>query len=128
MKVIFYSLGNFVFDDQYMRVFAEAKEGVVLKLDVGKKGFSWEYLPIIIDGNHKQIFKGTAPSSFFCIGNEEEYLDKLPNLVQTFLRNERRNLAYQVKRTDIPFLKKCRIVMSHTKRYFKEKKKLWKYR
>lgn len=126
-KIIFYSLGNFVFDDRYMRVFAEAREGVVLRLDVDENGFTWEYLPIVIDGDQKRIYAGTDSPAFFCIKNETEYSDKLPDLARTFLRNERRNLAYQAKRTDISLSAKCRIVMSHTKRYRKEKKRLRKY-
>ena len=125
-KAIFYSLGNFVFDNSYMRAFPETREGVLLKLDIKKDDFSWKYLPIIINGDSKTIKKGSCPCSFFCIAGDNDYYNRLPDVISDFLKKEKINLKFQMNRS-IPIRVKCRIALSHIKRYLKEKKKLKKY-
>lgn len=126
-KAIFYSLGNFVFDDNYMRFFPEAKEGVLLKLDIDENNFSWDYLPIFIDGDKKLVLKGSVSPSFFCIKDQQEYEKQLPSLIDKFFQIERKNIHFQIVRKDIPFKAKARIVLSHIRRYFIKQKKLKKY-
>ncbi|MBE6998936.1 MAG: CapA family protein, partial [Ruminococcaceae bacterium] len=122
-KIIFYSLGNFLFDDNYMRVFAESKEGILLKLDLQEDDCSWEYMPIYIDGDAAQIRKTESPTAFNCIADDADYLTKVRIAMKDYLVKERKNLKFQAQRKDIKLKGKCRIILSHIKRYLKLLKK-----
>lgn len=126
-KMIFYSLGNFVFDDDYMRVFSESKEGVLLKLDFQENDFSWQYMPIYIDGDSAQIKKTHSPAAFNRIEGDADYEVKVRVAMKDYLIKERINLKYQVNRTDIKVAAKCRIILSHIKRYIILLKKVIPY-
>lgn len=116
-KIIFYSLGNFVFDNNYMREFVEAKDGILIKLDLQPEGYSWEYMPIFIDGDELKIKKTECPKAFNCIENETDYKNKVQIAITDFLAKERKNLKFQFKRKDIKTKAKARIILSHIKRY-----------
>lgn len=122
-KIIFYSLGNFVFDDDYMRTFPEAKDGVLVKLDLSDDGYSWDFLPIYIDGNAHQIQEAKKPHAFNCIAGEADYIEKAKAAMRDFLHKEIVNLKYQYKRKDIKTKAKLRIIASHIKRFILLKKK-----
>lgn len=126
-KIVFYSIGNFLFDDNYMRVFAEAKEGVLLKLDLRENGYTWDYMPIFIDGDALKIRKTECSAAFNCIADESDYKSKVQVAAKDFLVKERKNLNYQYKRRDIKTKAKCRIILSHIKRYIILKKKIKNY-
>lgn len=122
-KIIFYSLGNFVFDDDYMRTFPEAKEGVLVKLDLLSNGYSWEFIPIYIDGDVSRIREMKESQAFNCIVDEADYIKKAKDALQDFLHKEKVNLKYQCKRKDIKLKAKFRIIVSHIKRFILLKKK-----
>lgn len=117
-KIIFYSIGNFVFDDEYMRTQQEAKIGILLKIDFQDDGYLWTHLPICIDGDSHKISETEKPAIFRDI-QEAEYIQSVPSLIKEFKRKERINLRYCLKRTDIGSKAKIRIIASHLKRYFK---------
>lgn len=48
-KVVFYSLGNFIFDTDYQRSQKNTEKGVLIKIDFDKEGFKWKNLCIKID-------------------------------------------------------------------------------
>ena len=50
-KIIFYSLGNFVFDTDYQRRQKYTDTGMLIKLHFTEKDYYWEYLPIKINRN-----------------------------------------------------------------------------
>ena len=58
-KMIFYSLGNFVFDTNYQRVQDDADNGMLLRLSFGKNGFTYEALPTHIDRENKRVSVGS---------------------------------------------------------------------
>ena len=123
-KMIFYSLGNFVFDDNYMRVFPESKNGVLLKLDLQQTGYTWEYMPFVIDGTVPEIKKSEPHAAFNEILDEADYVAKTKTAMRDFLVKERMNLKYQRTRKDIKLKARVRIILSHIKRYIKLQKKV----
>jgi len=116
-KMIFYSLGNFIFDDEYMRIQPESKNGILLTLDFTNDEFLWNFMPIYIDGDNKRVIHSEAPAIFREIG-EAEYKSLLPSLKKTFKKRERKNLAFCLKRK-IKFHARLRITISHLLRYLK---------
>lgn len=58
-KMIFYSLGNFVFDTDYQRVQDDTDNGMLLRLSFDKNGFSYETLPTHIDRENKKVSVGS---------------------------------------------------------------------
>lgn len=58
-KMIFYSLGNFVFDTDYQRVQDDTDNGMLLRLSFDKNGFSYEALPTHIDRENKKVSVGS---------------------------------------------------------------------
>lgn len=58
-KMIFYSLGNFVFDTNYQRVQDDTDNGMLLRLSFGKNGFTYEALPTHIDRENKRVSVGS---------------------------------------------------------------------
>lgn len=58
-KVIFYSLGNFIFDTPYQRMQADTDKGIIIKINFYKDRFDFESLPTVIDReNHKIKVRG----------------------------------------------------------------------
>ncbi len=58
-KMIFYSLGNFVFDTSYQRVQDDTDNGMLLRLSFDKNGFTYETLPTHIDRENKKVSVGS---------------------------------------------------------------------
>ena len=71
-KVIFYSLGNFVFDTDYQRSQYHTEDGLFVKLRFSEEGFRFEPFPIRIDRAAEQIVKGELPLIFRDV-NASEY-------------------------------------------------------
>lgn len=122
-KAIFYSLGNFVFDDDYMRTFPEAKEGILVRLDLQSDSYSWDFMPVYIDGDIPLIRETKNPPAFNCITDESDYIEKAKKAMRDFINKEKVNLKYQYNRKDIKWKAKLRIIMSHIKRYIVLKRK-----
>lgn len=57
-KMIFYSLGNFMFDTDYQRVQQDTDNGMLLRLSFDKNGFNYETLPVHIDRENKKVTVG----------------------------------------------------------------------
>lgn len=70
-KLIFYSLGNFVFGTAYQRTFAHTETGVLLAIDFGRDGTSWECLPVHIDCDRGVVERGKLPQVFTEIGEND---------------------------------------------------------
>ena len=71
-KIIFYSLGNFVFDTDYQRAQFNTEKGIFVKLNFTKTSFDFEAFGIRIDRNTERIVKGELPLIFEDV-NEHEY-------------------------------------------------------
>ena len=71
-KVIFYSLGNFVFDTDYQRVYAHSDVGVLLGVNFYQDSFTWDTLPIRVNRERQTIEPSTCPA-IFCGIDERNY-------------------------------------------------------
>ncbi len=63
-KIVFYSLGNFIFDTNYQRIQSYTDRGMLIKLNFKENEFSWDYLPTKIDRENHKICEGRAPLIF----------------------------------------------------------------
>ena len=63
-KMIFYSLGNFIFDTDFQRVQKYTEYGMLIKLTFAQDGYTWDSLPIYIDRNTNTISQGLRPAIF----------------------------------------------------------------
>lgn len=70
-KIIFYSLGNFIFDTDYQRNQKHTDIGVLIQFHFSEKQFYWEYMPIKIDRTNKKIIKTERPVVFTNIEKEQ---------------------------------------------------------
>ena len=70
-KMIFYSLGNFIFDTDYQRIQNYSDIGMLLKLNFTEDSWTWESQPIRIDREENRIVAGEKPVIFTEIGNVE---------------------------------------------------------
>lgn len=92
-KVIFYSLGNFVFDTDYQRSQFHTQTGLFVKLHFDKDAFSFEPYGIMIDRKSEKILPGQLPAIFTDV-QEEEYERLIPLATKMFLENTKRQLKF----------------------------------
>lgn len=92
-KVIFYSLGNFVFDTDYQRSQFNTEYGLFIKLQFTEDAFSFEPYGIMIDREKDHVIKHEL-SPIFTDVQEDEY-EKLKALAaKMFIENTKRQLRY----------------------------------
>lgn len=82
-KMIFYSLGNFIFDTENQRDFAHTDNGVLLGIDFRKEGFVFDSMPIHIDRKRQVVESGNTPVVFQEI-DETEYSKLWPLVAKIF--------------------------------------------
>lgn len=70
-KIIFYSLGNFVFDTDYQRIQKYTDYGMLLKIKFNANDYSWEYLPVKNNREKMQLSKCEIPAIFKNINSFE---------------------------------------------------------
>lgn len=88
-KIIFYSLGNFIFDTNYQRIQNHTEFGMLLKLHLCEEGFAWENMPVYIDRETQTVKPGKCPD-IFCDITPKEY-NKLRSLaVKLFFINNKK--------------------------------------
>ena len=63
-KIIFYSLGNFIFDTDYQRLQKYTEYGVLLKLYFDKDKYRWDYKGLKIDRENVTVNAYKAPDIF----------------------------------------------------------------
>ena len=63
-KIIFYSLGNFVFDTDYQRLQKYTEYGVFVKFAFDKDSFTWDYQAMKINREDQTIVPCEAPAIF----------------------------------------------------------------
>ena len=85
-KIIFYSLGNFVFDTDYQRLQKYSEYGILLKLVFDNDKFSWEYLPTKVNRTIQRIEKCDAPI-IFCDLDKKNYRLLWPLAARKFCEN-----------------------------------------
>lgn len=92
-KVIFYSLGNFVFDTDYQRSQYNTEYGIIIKLRFDETGFSHEPFGIRINRETEKIEEYELPAIYTDVC-EAEY-NKLKSLAaKMFIENTKRQLRY----------------------------------
>lgn len=70
-KMIFYSLGNFVFDTDYQRKQKYSEYGVLVKLNFTEDSFTWEHLGTSVDRENNRITVSAPPAIFTNIDPRE---------------------------------------------------------
>ncbi len=92
-KMIFYSLGNFVFDTDYQRAQHNTDRGMLIRLNISEDMFEWEQFPIKIDREEQMICKADAPEIFTDI-QASEYKVLWPQAARGLIYSERKIKAY----------------------------------
>ena len=87
-KMIFYSLGNFIFDTDYQRVQQHTEYGMLLKLHMNEEGFTWESCGLKVDRENQSIVKDEGPAIFREV-DAKQYKLLWPLAVLDFVRNEK---------------------------------------
>jgi len=85
-KIIFYSLGNFIFDTDYQRLQKNTDIGILLKLILSENDYSFEYMPYKIDRVSGKVIKGERPAVFRNI-NAKEYRKLALPAINEFLKD-----------------------------------------
>lgn len=92
-KIIFYSLGNFIFDTDYQRSQYNTDKGLFIKLNFTEEAYTFEPFGIRIDRNAERVIKGDIPKIFTDV-NEDEYKKLIPLSSKMFIENTKRQLKY----------------------------------
>ena len=92
-KIIFYSLGNFIFDTDYQRSQFNTEYGIFVKLFFTEESFRWEPFGIKVDREKERIVKDELPKIFEDVtGEEYELLE--PLAAKMFIENTKKQLKY----------------------------------
>lgn len=86
-KIIFYSLGNFVFDTDYQRLQKYTDYGVFIKINFGKDSFTWDHRAMRIDRETQTIVPCKTPDIFTDIP-ESQYQLLWPLAMHSLHQNE----------------------------------------
>lgn len=92
-KVIFYSLGNFIFDTDYQRAQLHTELGMLMKLSLNENGFTWDSLPVRICRENHRVEVCDAPAIFTEIG-PADYQKLWPLAARDFLMTVRKMRRY----------------------------------
>ena len=92
-KVIFYSLGNFIFDTDYQRSQKNTEKGIFIKIDFTNESFDFEPYGILIDRKKQRICLSDLPDIFENV-NDAEYQKLIPLSAKMFLENTKRQQKY----------------------------------
>lgn len=86
-KMIFYSLGNFIFDTDYQRIQKYTDCGMLVKLDFTEDKVTFRSMACRVDRENNRIVPGSTPTIFTHIGPLQHYL--LSDLaIEDFIRND----------------------------------------
>ena len=92
-KIIFYSLGNFIFDTDYQRVHPYTDTGVLLKLIFSADRVEFEAVGTRIDRTSERIMLGELPDIFTDV-SADEYELLAPLAARAFMTAERKKMIY----------------------------------
>lgn len=92
-KIIFYSLGNFVFDTDYQRLQNHTEYGVFVKLAFGQDSFTWDHRSMKIDRATQTIIPCETPAIFTNVP-AKEYALLWPLAMHDLYENERVKFGY----------------------------------
>ena len=92
-KMIFYSLGNFIFDTDYQRAQYHTEDGVLLKLNLKEDGYTFEALGLRINREKEHIEAAPLPAIFTEVP-EKEYELLSPLAAKMFIAATKRQQIY----------------------------------
>ena len=92
-KIIFYSLGNFIFDTDYQRSQFNTELGLIVKLDFTETEFSYEPMGLRIVRGEERVVKDELPRIFVDVG-EEEYNLLAPLSAKMLIAATKRQMTY----------------------------------
>ncbi len=92
-KIIFYSLGNFIFDTDYQRSQFNTEFGVIVKLNFTENEFSYEPMGLRIVRGEEKIVKDKLPRIFVDV-QEEDYNLLSPLSAKMHIEATKRQMTY----------------------------------
>ncbi len=92
-KIIFYSLGNFIFDTDYQRSQFNTEFGLLVKLNFTKESFSFEPMGLEILRGEERIVKTELPRIFADV-QENDYNLLSPLSAKMHIEATKRQMAY----------------------------------
>ncbi len=92
-KIIFYSLGNFIFDTDYQRSQFNTELGLLVKLNFTETEFNFEPMGLKIVRGDEHIVKAELPPIFVDV-NEEEYNLLAPLSAKMLVSATKRQMTY----------------------------------
>lgn len=92
-KIIFYSLGNFIFDTDYQRSQFNTELGLLIKLNFTETGFSFEPMGLEILRGEERIVKAQLPRIFKDV-QEDEYNLLAPLSAKVLVAATKRQQTY----------------------------------
>ncbi len=92
-KVIFYSLGNFIFDTDYQRSQFNTELGLIVKINFTEDSFTWEPMGLEIERGVEHIVKADLPRIFVDV-QEEEYKLLAPLSAKVLVAATKRQMTY----------------------------------
>ena len=92
-KIIFYSLGNFIFDTDYQRSQFNTELGLIVKLTFTETEFSYEPMGLRIVRGEERVVKDELPRIFVDVG-EEEYNLLAPLSAKMLIAATKRQMTY----------------------------------
>ena len=92
-KIIFYSLGNFIFDTPYQRSQFNTESGLFVKLNFSEESFDFEPFGIRIDRENERVVKGDLPAIFTDV-QKDDYEKLAPLAAKMFIENTKRQLRF----------------------------------
>ncbi len=92
-KIIFYSLGNFVFDTDYQRLQKHTEYGIFVKFSFDKDKYTWDYKAMKIDRSTQTIVPCEAPIIFTDVP-ARQYNILWPLAMNNLYKNEQIKFPY----------------------------------
>ncbi|MBE6756712.1 MAG: CapA family protein [Ruminococcaceae bacterium] len=92
-KVIFYSLGNFIFDTDYQRSQYGTEKGLLVKISFTENDFTWEPMGLEIVRGEEKIVKSDLPAIFTDV-QEEEFRLLSPLSAKMHINATKRQMTY----------------------------------
>ncbi len=92
-KVIFYSLGNFIFDTDYQRSQFNTELGLIVKINFTEDDFTWEPMGLEIQRGEEHIVRAELPRIFVDV-QEDEYKLLAPLSAKVLVAATKRQMTY----------------------------------
>jgi poly-gamma-glutamate capsule biosynthesis protein CapA/YwtB (metallophosphatase superfamily) len=90
-KIIFYSLGNFIFDTDYQRAQFHTDQGILVRLSLNEQTYTWDAMGLRIDRTNEHVKKAELPGNFTDV-QEDEYRLLAPlaakQMVNAYMRRQ----------------------------------------